>query len=169
VIELVPMTPEFVEAVLADKRGEAADLLEIRLPDEFPSDGERGFLGMRLRQMHEDARFQQWGPHAVVLDGQLIGHAGFHGPPGENATQNPEAVEYGYKILPAWRGRGFATTAATMLMDLAEEWAGVQHFVLSISPHNHPSLAVARKLGFVRTGEHIDEEDGLEWVFELER
>jgi ribosomal-protein-alanine N-acetyltransferase len=169
VIELVPMSPGFLEAVLAGHRNEAADLLEIQLPDEFPSDGERGFLGMRLKQMHEDIRFQQWCPHAVVLDGQLIGHAGFHGPPGENAVQKADAVEYGYKIFPAWRGHGYATTAATMLMDLAEEWADVHRFVLSISPDNDPSLAVARKLGFVRTGEHIDEEDGLEWVFELER
>jgi len=169
VIELVPMTPEFVAAVLADRREEAARLLEIDLPDEFPSDGERGFLGLRLRQMHEDARFQQWGPHAIVLDRQMIGHAGFHGPPGENAIQNADAVEYGYKVFPAWRGRGYAAAAATMLMDLAEEWADVHHFVLSISPYNDPSLAIARKLGFARTGEHIDEEDGLEWVFELER
>ncbi len=100
VIELVPMTPGFIEAVLADRRGEAADLLEIELPDEFPTEGERRFLGLRLRQMHDDVRFQQWCPHAVVLDGQLIGHAGFHGPPGVNSAENPQAVEYGYTIYP---------------------------------------------------------------------
>jgi [ribosomal protein S5]-alanine N-acetyltransferase len=169
VIELVPMTPAFLEAVLADRRDEASALLEIELPEEFPSAGERRFLGLRLRQMHDDERFRQWCPHAVVLDGRLIGHAGFHGPPGINSIQNPDAVEYGYKILPAWRGRGYATAAATLLMDLAEEWAGIRHFVLAVAPHNEPSLAVVRKLGFVRTGAHIDEEDGLEWVFELQR
>jgi [ribosomal protein S5]-alanine N-acetyltransferase len=169
VIELVPMSPAFVAAVLADRREEAAALLEIELPDEFPSDGERRFLGMRLRQMHEDERFQQWCVHAVVLDGKLIGHAGFHGPPGVNSTQNPDAVEYGYTIYPAWRGHGFATEAARSLMDLAEEWAGIRHFVLSVSPDNDPSLAIIRKLGFVRTGEQMDEEDGLEHIFELER
>jgi [ribosomal protein S5]-alanine N-acetyltransferase len=169
VIELVPMTPEFVAAVLGDRREEAAVLLEIELPDEFPSEGERRFLGLRLRQMHEDERFQQWCVHAVVLDGKLVGHAGFHGPPGVNSTQNPDAVEYGYTIYPAWRGRGYATETARLLMDLAEEWAGIRHFVLSVSPHNDPSLAIVRKLGFVRTGEQMDEEDGLEHIFELER
>jgi [ribosomal protein S5]-alanine N-acetyltransferase len=168
VIELVAMTPKFLEAVLADRREEAAELLEIELPDEFPTEGERGFLGMRLRQMHEDVRFQQWCPHAVVLDGLMIGHAGFHGPPGSNAAQAADAVEYGYKIFPAWRGRGYATQAATMLMDLAEEWAGISHFVLSVAPDNEPSLAIVRKFGFVKTGEQIDD-DGLEHVFELER
>jgi ribosomal-protein-alanine N-acetyltransferase len=163
------MTPAFLEAVLADRREEAAALLEIELPDEFPSQGERGFLGLRLRQMHEDARFQQWCPHAVVLDGLMIGHAGFHGPPGSNSAQTADAVEYGYKIFVAWRGRGYATQAATMLMDLADEWAGIRRFVLSVSPDNEPSLAIVRKFGFVKTGEQMDEEDGLEWIFELER
>jgi [ribosomal protein S5]-alanine N-acetyltransferase len=169
VIELVAMTPAFVAAVLADRRREAAELLEIELPNEFPSDGERRFLASRLRQMHEDVRYQQWCAHVVVLDGQMIGHAGFHGPPGVNALQRQDAVEYGYTIYPAWRRRGYATEAARLLMDMAEEWAGISHFVLSVAPDNAPSLAIVHKFGFVKTGEHMDEEDGLEHVFELER
>lgn len=161
------MTPGFIAAVLDGRREEAADELGIELPDEFPTEGEKGFLGMRLRQMNEDERFETWCPHAVMLDGQMIGHAGFHGPPGVNSTQDPEAVEYGYKIFPSHRGRGFATQAAVMLMNVAEERAGIRRFVLAIGPHNEPSLAIARKLGFTQTGERMDEEDGLELVFEL--
>jgi RimJ/RimL family protein N-acetyltransferase len=52
-------------------------------------------------------------------------------------------------------------------MDLAEKHAGVRHFVVAISPGNSPSLAIARKLGFVRIGERVDDERGLEHVFEL--
>ncbi|MDF2752131.1 MAG: family N-acetyltransferase [Gaiellaceae bacterium] len=168
-IELRPMTPAFIEAVLDDRREDAAAELRIEQPDEFPSEGERGFLGLRLRQMRDDDRFLTWCPNAVVLDGRMIGHAGYHGPPGQNSTQNPDAVEYGYTIFPPWRGKGYATQVAVMLMDLAEELAGIRHFVLSVSPHNDPSLAIVRKLGFVKTGEHMDEEDGLEHVFELQR
>lgn len=163
------MTPEFIEAVLAGRRAAAARLLGVRLPDQFPSNGERRFLGMRLRQMREDTDFRTWCANAVVLDGTMIGHAGYHGPPGINSTHNPDAVEYGYTIFPPWRGNGYATQAATMLMDLAEERAGIRHFVLAVAPDNEPSLAIVRKLGFVRTGEHWDDEDGLEHVFELER
>jgi RimJ/RimL family protein N-acetyltransferase len=169
VIELVPMTPEFIASALAGRREEATRLLGAELPEEFPSEGERGFLGLRLRQMREDERFRTWCPHAVVLGGQMIGHAGYHGPPGVNSTQNPDAVEFGYRIFPPYRGRGYATQAARMLMDQAEARAGIQHFVLSVGPKNEPSLAIVRKLGFVRTGERMDEEDGLELVFELRR
>jgi [ribosomal protein S5]-alanine N-acetyltransferase len=169
VIELRPMTPGFIEALLDDRREEAAALLGVELPDEFPTPGERGFLGLRLRQMRGDERFETWCPNAVVLDGRMIGHAGYHGPPGVNATRNEAAVEFGYTIYPAWRGHGYAARAAVMLMDLAEQRAGIRHFVLAVSPTNDPSLAIVRKLGFVRTGEQWDEEDGFEHVFELER
>jgi [ribosomal protein S5]-alanine N-acetyltransferase len=169
VIELVPLTPEFIEAALDGRREEAAELLGIGLPDEFPMEAERGFLGLKVRQMREDARYRIWCPHAVVLGGQMIGHAGYHGPPGVNSTHNPEAVEFGYGIFPPYRGRGYATEAARMLMDLAEERAGIRHFVLSVGPDNEPSLAIVRGLGFEQTGERMDEEDGLELVFELIR
>jgi RimJ/RimL family protein N-acetyltransferase len=169
VIELRPMTPVFVEAVLDGRRDDAAAELAIEIPDEFPSEGDKAFLGMRLRQMRQDAGFRIWCPHAVVLNGRMIGHAGYHGPPGVNARQNPAAVEFGYMIFPTHRGHGYATRAATMLMDMAEERAGIRHFVLSVGPHNEPSLAIVRKLGFVRTGEQMDEVDGLEYVFELSR
>jgi ribosomal-protein-alanine N-acetyltransferase len=160
------MTPGFLAAVLDDRFDEAAELIAAELPKDFPRDGEKRFLELRLRQMREDEGFLEWCPHAVVLDGRMIGHAGYHGPPGRNATQNPEAVEFGYAIEPAYRGRGYGTDAAMQLLRLAEA-RGITHFVLSCSPDNESSLAIIRKLGFVHTGEAMDEEDGLELVFEL--
>ena len=160
------MTPEFVEAALEGRREEAVAALGAEVPEDFPSEGDRGFLGMRLRQMREDERFLTWCPYALVLDGQMIGHAGYHGPPGVNSAKNPAAVEFGYQVFPAWRGRGYASRAAEMLMEIARE-RGIHDFALSCAPDNEPSLAIIRKLGFVRTGEQVDDEDGLEHVFEL--
>ena len=84
------------------------------------------------------------------------------------ANQSPDAVEIGYTIEEPWRGHGYATAAATELLRRAEE-RGVRHYLASATPDNEPSLAIIRKLGFRQTGEAIDEEDGLELVFELER
>ena len=162
------MTPAFLEAILDGRREEAAAVLDAELPDEFPRKGELRFLELRLGQMRKDARFQDWSPFAVVLEGRMIGHAGYHGPPGVNTRQNPDAVELGYTIEPEYRRRGFATAAATELIRRAEE-RGIRHFIACSSPGNEPSLAIIRSLGFIHTGEEMDEEDGLELVFELER
>jgi RimJ/RimL family protein N-acetyltransferase len=167
-IELRPMTPEFLEALLEGDRDRAAEALDIELSEGFPEKGNLRFFELRLGQMRNDARFQEWCPHAVVLEGRMIGHAGYHGPPGVNALQKADAIEIGYTIEEAYRGRGYATAAAAELLRRAEE-RGVRHYVASTSPGNEPSLAVIRKLGFTQTGEAWDDEDGLELVFELQR
>jgi len=160
------MTPEFLEALLDGDRQRASQALDVELPDGWPR-GMR-FFELRLGQMRKDPRFQEWCPHAIVVEGQMIGHAGYHGPPGVNAKGAPDAVEIGYTVEERYRGRGYATEAAEELLRRAEE-RGVRHFVASTAPDNEPSLAIIRKLGFTQTGEAMDEEDGLELVFELER
>jgi [ribosomal protein S5]-alanine N-acetyltransferase len=160
------MTPEFLEALLEGDRQRASRALDVELPDGWPR-GMR-FFELRLGQMRKDPRFQEWCPHAIVVEGQMIGHAGYHGPPGVNAKGAPDAVEIGYTVEERYRGRGYATEAAEELLRRAEE-RGVRHFVASTAPDNEPSLAIIRKLGFTQTGEAMDEEDGLELVFELER
>jgi ribosomal-protein-alanine N-acetyltransferase len=165
-IELRPMTPEFLAALLVNDRERAAKALDVELPDGFPREGGKRFFALRLGQMREDPRFREWCPHAIVLEGRMIGHAGYHGPPGVNALNNPDAIEIGYNVEPSFRGRGYATEAATQLLRLAKD-RGVSHFIASCSPGNEPSLAIIRKLGFTQTGQVMDEEDGLEFVFEL--
>jgi RimJ/RimL family protein N-acetyltransferase len=119
--------------------------------------------------MVEEPEAQRWLVRALVRrrDTVMIGHAGFHGPPGSHGLATGQA-EFGYTVFPEYRGRGYATEAAVALM----EWAkgeGVQGFVASVAPSNEPSLAIVCKLGFVQTGEQWDEEDGFELVFELDR
>jgi [ribosomal protein S5]-alanine N-acetyltransferase len=162
------MTTQFLEAVLGGRREEAEALVGAALPAAFPRGDERRFLELRLGQMRKDERFLEWCPYVVVLGDQMIGHAGYHGPPGNNSTQNPDAVEFGYAIEPDFRGRGYATEAAGKLIQEAEE-RGIKQFVLAVAPDNEPSLAIIRKFGFVHTGQHMDDEDGLEYVFELAR
>jgi RimJ/RimL family protein N-acetyltransferase len=120
------------------------------------------WLLMRAGQLRADPAYAPWSLRAVLLTeaGDEIGHAGFHARPVGGT------VELGYTIFPAWRGHGFATEAAEGLMAFGRTH-GATTFGLSIAPDNAASLAIAAKLGFVRTGEHIDERRGLEWVFRL--
>jgi [ribosomal protein S5]-alanine N-acetyltransferase len=161
-LELVSLSPEMIDALL----GRSSDLAP---PDGWPDEHDEGFLRLRRDQMRRDPDVRQWGVRAVLLEGAMIGHAGFHGPPGVNGPAAADAVEIGYTIFEPWRGSGYATEAAQALMGWAGRERGIRRFIASVSPENEPSLAIVRKLGFVQTGDQWDEEDGLELVFELRR
>jgi RimJ/RimL family protein N-acetyltransferase len=94
--------------------------------------------------------------------GQVVGHAGFHGPPDESGT-----VEVGYTVDPAFRRRGYARAMVRALLAWARDEEGVRTVRASIGPGNGASLATIRPFGFERTGEQWDEDDGLEIVHEL--
>jgi RimJ/RimL family protein N-acetyltransferase len=168
-LDLVSFSPAVIRALLDGRRDEAEGELGFQLPDGFPGDDLESLLRLRLGQMEEDLGSRQWLVRGLVLrkEGTIVGHAGFHGPPGSFGL-DPGKAELGYTVFPPYRGRGYATEAAVALMD----WAGgegVSRFVASVSPGNEPSLAIVAKLGFVQTGQQWDEEDGLELVFELDR
>lgn len=166
-LDLVPMTPPFLDAILAGNRAGAEAIAGFDLPDGWPDERDRRLLRLRRGQMRRDPGCLPWLIRAMVLPGErgaMIGHIGFHGPP-----ETIGRAEMGYSVMPDRRRRGYASEAARALMD----WAGREHrvksFFVSISPDNRASLAMAEKLGFKQVGEQIDEEDGLEYVFELGR
>lgn len=119
-------------------------------------------VALRREQVRLDPASEPWLLRAVVLreSGEAIGHVGFHGPPDEHGT-----VEIGYRVLPAFRRRGYAREAAEAMWAAAAA-AGVRTLRASVSPDNVPSLALVRAAGFVQVGEQEDEVDGLELVWE---
>ena len=155
-LDLVSLSPAAIAAVFAGRLEDAERQLGFRLPEGFPDDNLEGFLRLRLGQMERNPDSQKWLVRALVLreDGTMVGHAGFHGPPGTTGLDDPGKAEIGYTVFEPYRGRGYATEAAVALMD----WAageGIHRFVFSIGPWNEPSLAIARKLGFVQTGRAV--------------
>lgn len=99
----------------------------------------------------------------------VIGRIGFHTCPNPEylKTYVESGIEFGYEIFPKYQRQGYATEAVQGLMQWARQSHAIQNFVLSISPENKASLAIAKRFGFVKVGEQIDEEDGLEEVFVL--
>lgn len=170
-LELVPLPADVLEALLEGRREEAAAQLGVTLPDEWPDQHDANFLRFRLKQMRNEAAWQEWLVRGIVLRAAgrpLVGHIGFHGPPGVNSKRRRDAVEVGYTVFPAFRRQGYATEALRALIDWTRRERAISHFVASISPDNEPSLAMVRRLGFVETGSHWDDEDGLELEWELE-
>jgi RimJ/RimL family protein N-acetyltransferase len=171
-LELILLTHPAIDALLEGRRADVERELDAAIPEGWPDEHDAGFLRFRQRQVERAPQAEPWLVRAVILREPvrtMIGHAGFHGPPGVNGKQDPGAVELGYTIFETYRGHGYATEAAQALMDWARQEKGINRFIASVAPTNDPSLAIVRKLGFVQTGEQWDEEDGLELVFELER
>ena len=93
----------------------------------------------------------------------MIGTIGFHAPPDEAGR-----VEIGYRVEAAFRRRGIATECVEALLAWAES-QGVHRFRASVSPGNDASLAIIRAFGFRRVGVQMDDIDGEELVFHLDR
>jgi RimJ/RimL family protein N-acetyltransferase len=58
----------------------------------------------------------------------------------------------GYSLLPAWRGRGYATRAVVLLADWAFREAGVARVIAGTAPDNVGSQRVLERAGFRREG-----------------
>ena len=164
------MTPPFLQVSLEGDRARAEELMGLTLPTEWFK--ETALIAIRPKDYQRDPELQPWLLRAIGLraQGRMIGHIGFHTQPNPPylAKIAPGGIEFGYTIFSSFRRQGYAYEAAQALMHWACEQGGVSRFVLSISPQNIPSLALAQKLGFVRIGSHVDDEDGIEEIFELQ-
>ena len=167
-LELIPMSAEFLRASLRGDTAVAEGLIRASLPLDWPDVGD--LLALRLRQLEAEPSLEPWLLRGMVLRDSrvMVGHIGFHTAPGADYLRpfSPGGVEFGFTVFPPFRRQGYAREASVALMDWAREAHGVPSFVLSISPENVASQALAARLGFVRIGSHIDEEDGLELVQE---
>lgn len=167
-LDLIPMTPAVLRAVLAEDFGEAERLLGVSAPEGWVIP--RGAMELRLSQLEADPGLQPWLVRTICLrsEGIAVGDIGFHTAPGAEylAALSPGGVELGYGVVEAWQRRGIASEAIMAMMRWAREAHQVTRFVVSISPDNGPSLRLAAKLGFRKVGSHIDEFDGPEDIFQ---
>lgn len=92
----------------------------------------------------------------------IIGSAGFHDQPDENGM-----IEIGFGILPEFQNRGFGKELLHGMWKMILENPNVKTLRYTVSPENDPSMHIIKNLNFNLVGEQIDEEDGLELIYEL--
>jgi [ribosomal protein S5]-alanine N-acetyltransferase len=91
----------------------------------------------------------KWWIHQIVVDGVVVGDIGFHGPPSSEL-----AVEIGYSVVPAWRGRGVASRACALILQQA--WQdGADTVVAETDADNVISQMVLLRNGFQRRSDGI--------------
>jgi ribosomal-protein-alanine N-acetyltransferase len=166
-LELVSMTIGVMRALqekdLETAGREAGAVVTPGLADDLVD-----FLTYRLAQLDADPSIRVWLGRLMIItdeDGErrAIGTIGFHGAPDHLGR-----LEIGYRVEAPYRRQGYAREAVRAMLDWAASAHGVHRFVASVSPTNEPSLRLTEGFGFVRTGEHMDEIDGLEYEFEAD-
>ncbi|MGK5557893.1 GNAT family N-acetyltransferase [Actinomadura kijaniata] len=161
-LRLVEMTPRAMSALAAGDTAAASAEAGITLPEHFVGDDLRGLWHHRAK-LHETAPDRPQGRVWAVVsepEGTVVGHGGFHGPTDDEGT-----IEISYSVDPSARRQGWGKVIATELLHRAAD-EGATTVRASVAPDNTASLAVINALGFHRTGEQWDEEDGHELVFE---
>ena len=168
---LEPAPVEFIEALERQDLRAAERVMHVIIPAGW-LEGPAHWMRLRIRQLREAPALDRWLLHAMVLRSgggdapprTMVGHCGYHGAPDATGM-----VEIGYQVAPAFRRRGYAIEAVRALIANAFAHPEVRRVRAAIRPDNEPSLALTTQLGFVKTGEQIDEIDGLEHIFEMER
>ncbi|MEO7318580.1 MAG: GNAT family protein [Chthoniobacteraceae bacterium] len=160
------MSPAMLRSAIAGDRGTMGRLLGVSVPDSW--EVRLAFLELRLQQLEANPSLPPWLIRGISLrdEGRLIGDIGGHSEPFISASPPLRSLEIGYRVIEVDRRRGFAREAIEALMQWACDEHAVRRFLLSISPGNGPSLALAEKLGFRKIGSKIDEEDGPEEIWE---
>ena len=166
-VELVSMSLAFMQALVVGNLDTATREMGADLPAGLAKDL-RNFLSYRIPDLEADPSRQPWLGRGIIWSHpsgrlELIGTIGFHNAPDETGR-----VEIGYRIEPAFRRRGIATECVRALLAWAET-QGVHRFRASVAPGNVASLAIIRSFGFHQVGVQMDEIDGEELVFHLDR
>lgn len=163
-VRIIHLTgPAFAALAAGDQAGAEA-VSPVPLSPYLAGPERRSTWRMRSRQADEDPASAAW-VTGVIWDEDrelAVGGAGFHGPPDADGM-----VEIGYGVDPAHRRRGYARAALEALLARAAAEPDVRTVRVSIRPDNEPSLRLALQYGFVQVGEQIDEEDGLELIYEV--
>src|SRR5215218_3936830 len=136
----------------------------VSLTEAFRDPRWRRVWARRADQVAADPATAAW-VTGVIWDDErrvAVGRAGFHAPPDEGGM-----VEVGYAVDPAHQRRGYGRAALELLLARAAGEPGVRVVRATISPGNTASRMLVEQYGFVEVGEQLDDEDGLEIVYEV--
>jgi len=129
--------------VMGGDRRKLSESIGATVPDEWPGSDLRDALPIITAEMAQQRGDVRWVWLIVEqASGTVVGDIGFHG-----TIQDVTEAEIGYAILPGARRRGYATEAATALMEWTFAQTEIERIIALIERDNEKSLRVAAKLG----------------------
>lgn len=159
----ITLVPVQLQHKLALKQGKSRlqDLLGANIPEGWPQFPE----AFEVRE--EDAQASGlWPSYFFVCpsEGALVGNGGFAAPPDAAGE-----VEIGYEIAPSFQNKGYATAAASSLVELAFTREAVSAVVAHTLAQENASNAVLRKIGMSMVAELPNPEVGKVWKWSIPR
>lgn len=165
-LKLIPCESRHFEAML-EGRGPLEQMLGVNVFDNwFDFPGVAGAEAIRFSHEYLKARpgALGWWTYLFIHAGDnvLIGMGGYKGEADESG-----AVEIGYAIIPAYRGRGLAVEAARGLVDHAFSHAHIKRVDAHTLAERNASTRVLERVGMKNVGTIHDPEDGEIWRWSL--
>jgi [ribosomal protein S5]-alanine N-acetyltransferase len=160
-IHLVAGTISMFDAEIAGDHSALATLLGVRPIVEWPPIGGEHDLhavGFFRETILATPDVAGWMAHYVLRNDELVGSAGFFGPPTNGMA------EIGYSICQVFRRQGLATEAVRALIDIAREREALA-VCAHVKPDNIASIRVLVSTGFVEA--EPDDTDHLLFIRNL--
>ncbi len=166
-LELIPMSLELVDAVIAGDRARAERAAGAALPPQWPNRAlvERAFYAS-IEEIRADPERRLWGDRLIIgREGapMVVGSVVFHGRP-ENGV-----AEVGYGIEEGSQHNGLATEATRACVD----WALTHDYITAVRATTFSwhaaSLRVMAKLGMAQIGVEQHDTLGELLVFEVRK
>src|SRR5262245_32841195 len=102
-LDLIPLTPAFLQASLQGDSTTAESLLGLSLPSEWFQ--EQPLIRLRLTQLQQNPALKPWLLRVITLRHQslMVGHIGFHTQPGADYLRDlaPGGIELVVYLQPA--------------------------------------------------------------------
>ena len=126
----------------------------------------QGPLAWRVPQVKKDSSVNKWFVRWIVLKEkrEVIGSISFHGAPDEVGM-----MEIGLGIESEYQNQGYAKEALLGMWRWVLNFPEVKTLRYTVSPENLPSIAVINYFGFEYKGQQMDENDGPENIYEMDR
>src|SRR5215813_843037 len=133
-LELIPMSLEALESLVAGAYDVAGNLIGVVIPKGWPYDAEAiAGLSWHLRAVQADAAEIPWRIRLIVL--------------------RTERRVIGWGVVEEYRGKGIATEATGAVIKWTMECAKVRRVIATIPENNQASQGVARRVGMSSTSE----------------
>ncbi|MGM0896498.1 MAG: GNAT family N-acetyltransferase [Bacillota bacterium] len=145
---LITFTVEMMQAAISNER-ELEQATGYQVVDEYPSDDYKEILPFKIQRYRQYPEENEWEGLIVHKgDQKIMGDMGFR-----RSTGNPEELELGYSIVPAYQGHGYATEMALAIMSWGMKQAGIKRIIASCDNDNQASIRVLEKAGLKKLGE----------------